>query len=327
MRYLALISAVVIGASIAIYRNGGIIAAVPELNKTVCLGDTCYRVHWRGSIAAVGGATSTLDEQQQWAYDLATRMGNPQPSAEILAFLVAWQKAEGTTAANNPLATSQDMPGATVFNSHGVKNYASRDDGLEATAITLGYNYPGYADIRDGILSNNPALALQGLYASPWGTDADNVRTLFENAPITSQEPPGTTNTRQRLVEYALSLQGTPYIVGGSESYRTGQTVEGGDCSATMQHIYAHVLGVNIGYNTWNQQDVLPSVDAGQLLPGDLWYGQFPSDQHTGMVADVDGDGRWDLIHNGADENRLHVTYDFGNTYLGEHTIGYRRAL
>lgn len=125
--------------------------------------------------------------REQWAVDFLRALGNEQPSADTIAFVVAWQTEEGTTARYNPLATSQDMPGATLFNSHGVKNYATHEDGIEATVKTLHYSYTGYADILTGLRTNNPALALAGLSASPWAAEAgygERVRGLWEGSAV-----------------------------------------------------------------------------------------------------------------------------------------------
>lgn len=59
-----------------------------------------------------------------------------------LDFMVAWARAEGTSAAFNPLATTRDAPGATSFNSVGVKNYTSFEQGVGATADTISSGYP-----------------------------------------------------------------------------------------------------------------------------------------------------------------------------------------
>jgi hypothetical protein len=80
------------------------------------------------SSAPAGAATT---DRERWAHDFLTRLGMPV-TAENVKLMVAWQKAEGTRAANNPLATTQGMPGATRFNSVGVKNYLSYDDGIAA---------------------------------------------------------------------------------------------------------------------------------------------------------------------------------------------------
>ncbi len=63
--------------------------------------------------------------------------------------LQIWQKYEGTSACWNPLATTWGRPNATDFNSVGVKNYASIDDGVAATANTIGIkNSANYSAIR-----------------------------------------------------------------------------------------------------------------------------------------------------------------------------------
>src|SRR5688572_6074200 len=90
-------------------------------------------------------AYAPATERERWAVDFLTGLGNGEPSGATVAMVVAWQTEESTTAQFNPLATSQDMPNATVFNSHGVKNYASYEDGIMATVKTLSYSYPGYS--------------------------------------------------------------------------------------------------------------------------------------------------------------------------------------
>jgi hypothetical protein len=124
-------------------------------------------------------AGAPADDLDAWFVQLANRLGNPAPSVEILAFLSAWARWEGTyTSHNNPFNTTQEMPGAWVFGGHGEKHYTDMAQGLEATVITLGYDYPGYAEIAAGIRTNDAARALDGLAASPWGT-GDGARAVY----------------------------------------------------------------------------------------------------------------------------------------------------
>ena len=62
---------------------------------------------------------------------------------------VAWEVNEGTAAAWNPLATTYDMPGATKYNSVGVKNYVGLGQGTDASRLTIerGYTIYGYGEI------------------------------------------------------------------------------------------------------------------------------------------------------------------------------------
>lgn len=71
---------------------------------------------------------------------------------ENLKFLYAWRQSEGKSGRYNPFNTTQSMAGATNFNSVGVKNYASMDDGLNATIKTL--NNGRYNCIVNGLKNN-----------------------------------------------------------------------------------------------------------------------------------------------------------------------------
>ena len=91
-------------------------------------------------------------------------------TAENIRALTAWQQAEGTAAHFNPLATTQaGYTGETRFNSVGVKNYASYEDGLDANvkAITNGR----YGNILSALAQGNDAMAVaRAVASSPWGT-------------------------------------------------------------------------------------------------------------------------------------------------------------
>lgn len=71
-----------------------------------------------------------------WARALLAQIGAPDCQENRL-LLVAWQAQESTDARFNPLATTHPMPGATDFNSVGVKNYRSPSQGLLAARDTL----------------------------------------------------------------------------------------------------------------------------------------------------------------------------------------------
>lgn len=130
------------------------------------------------------GAVIARNDREQWAIDIAKQAGNDNPSPELVAFLVGWQRAEGGKAQNNPFNTTLTRPGNTCYNSLkdmpcGVKNYPSREVGLEATISTLEETWPGYADILAGIKTNDPERSLRGLYDSPWGTHAALAETTY----------------------------------------------------------------------------------------------------------------------------------------------------
>jgi hypothetical protein len=127
-----------------------------------------------GTATTPAGAPAT--DREQWAHDFLTRLGMPVTSENVRA-VVAWEKAEGTRAQYNPLATTQGMPGATRFNSVGVKNYLSYDDGIAANikAITNGRYENVLAALRAG---NSAEAVAQAIAASPWGTGQGVSRVL-----------------------------------------------------------------------------------------------------------------------------------------------------
>lgn len=115
----------------------------------------------------VGDMRSTA-ARQRFGIDLLERLGMPQTRENVRA-MMAWQAAEGTAAAFNPLATTRSAPGATDMNSVGVKNFRSYEQGLQTTIDTLRNGLYGniLAALRDGTSASRVA---QAIAESPWGT-------------------------------------------------------------------------------------------------------------------------------------------------------------
>ena len=87
--------------------------------------------------------------------------------------LVAWMQTEGYGGKNNPLNTTLPMPGSTIYNSHGVRNYVSLEQGCEAAAKTLLVSDTayGYRKIITKLRhSRPPREILRALIDSSWGT-------------------------------------------------------------------------------------------------------------------------------------------------------------
>lgn len=83
-----------------------------------------------------------------------------------LADLAEWQRREGGTARWNPLNTTQHMPGAGSYNSVGVRDYSSAQQGLAATVRTLRNGH--YSDILHALQTGQPLGSQAGL--KTWGT-------------------------------------------------------------------------------------------------------------------------------------------------------------
>lgn len=119
-----------------------------------------------GELAAlrrVAGQGMTIS-YGEWASSFLGALGAPG-SRNNMIVVVAWEASEGTQATWNPLATTKDWPGATVYNSHGVKNYPSKEAGIEATIATLRLPNRGYEPIverlKAGADPNETAAAIR----------------------------------------------------------------------------------------------------------------------------------------------------------------------
>jgi hypothetical protein len=106
-----------------------------------------------------------------WQTELLDTLGAPH-SASNLALLNAWQGCEGGSATFNPLNTTQPGPGATNYNSAGVKNYPDNLTGLVATAATLtnGFYNGIVGDLRRGNVPADQILGRNSAEFATWGT-------------------------------------------------------------------------------------------------------------------------------------------------------------
>lgn len=128
------------------------------------------------TIAPVGAAQTAQDAPQDtreaWARDVLAGLGNGQPSAATVKYMEAWHRAEGGTAAFNWINTTQPAAGATDYNSVGVKNYVSYEQGIQATVITLENGY--YPRTLHGLQTNAPVVDDGEM--GTWGTGGGALR-------------------------------------------------------------------------------------------------------------------------------------------------------
>jgi hypothetical protein len=124
------------------------------------------------SVASVASAFQGADHVSygSWADLLLKVLGAPTcHDNEVL--VVAWQVQEFTQASWNPLATTHRMTGSTDFNSVGVQNYASLQQGLRATKGTIdhGWDVYGYGAIVDRLKAcSDPLATARAIAASSW---------------------------------------------------------------------------------------------------------------------------------------------------------------
>jgi hypothetical protein len=137
-------------------------------------------------LAAKGAAVT----YPQWAALLLPRIGAPVCGNNLVT-VVAWQAQEGTRAAWNPLATTRGMPGSTRFNGHGVQNYASAEQGLQATVLTLreGWTAYGYGAIVANLQRCAPPQdTANAIRASRWCSDCAGGRYLTALIPAVIED-------------------------------------------------------------------------------------------------------------------------------------------
>lgn len=112
-----------------------------------------------------------------WQKALLAKLGAPA-TAQNVRFVNAWAQAEGGSASFNPFNTTQGESGASDYNSVGVKNYRSPQQGIAATVETLlnGRYNPIVSGLRSGHAT--AAQLATDVAHSPWGTGSGVLRVL-----------------------------------------------------------------------------------------------------------------------------------------------------
>lgn len=106
-----------------------------------------------------------------WSWRLLAVLGAPTTTSNV-NLLDAWARAEGGEAAWNPLNTTYLLPGATEYNSAGVRNFAKPIDGICATALTLDNgDYRGIVgDLQAGKYTAREIVTRNAHEFDTWGT-------------------------------------------------------------------------------------------------------------------------------------------------------------
>lgn len=157
-----------------------------------------------------------------WDASLLKAIGAPA-TKENLRFLDAWQRAEGGTAAFNPLNTTQHAPGATSYNSVGVRNFLDPQQGLSATAKTLlnGYYKPIVSGLRSG--RTTAEKLAQAVEASPWGTGGGVLRVLGGPGAPTAAAAPTLAPTVPTISAVPKPLDLTPVLLSNLGGHRRAE--------------------------------------------------------------------------------------------------------
>lgn len=120
---------------------------------------------------------------------------------------------------------------------------------------------------------------------------------------------------RQPLVDYALSLEGTPY------RYGKASPQEGFDCSGFVQHVYKR-YGVELPRTVKQMAATLPEVSKNELLSGDLllFNTQGHKASHVGLYICDDK-----FVHAPSQRSGKVQVASLQNSYWRKRFIGARR--
>ena len=94
---------------------------------------------------------------------------------------------------------------------------------------------------------------------------------------------PSGKNTRSDLIKSAMGLIGTPYLWGGKSGF-------GMDCSGFVQTVFL-TQGIKLPRDSGLQYQVIPNVDQGEAMPGDLIF--FRDEGKISHVGIFTSDGRF----------------------------------
>jgi cell wall-associated NlpC family hydrolase len=125
----------------------------------------------------------------------------------------------------------------------------------------------------------------------------------------------GSVKNKAAIVDYALSLEDTPYHYGKSSPE------EGFDCSGFVQHVYKQ-YGKSLPRRAQDMAHVLPAITKAELMPGDLVFfntnGRAYS--HVGIYIEDD-----EFIHAPSQRTGRVLVSDLNNQYWRKHFTGARR--
>ena len=137
--------------------------------------------------------------RETFAEAILTGLGYPVTKLAVTD-IMSWEAAEGGAwnggARYNPLNTTEPMSGAVDFNSAGVKDYTSWEQGLNATIKTLENGY--YTDILNALSIGGTGDFGVTVGESPWGTETFAVTgqpTKALTSPTDTGTAPSLTNT------------------------------------------------------------------------------------------------------------------------------------
>ena len=209
---------------------------------------------------------------QQFAAAVLHGIGAPVTAANLHA-LLAWQRAEGGSAKWNPFNTTQPASGAGSYNSVGVRNYRSYQQGLQATIQTLKNGHYGgvIAALHRG---TNPLAVAAAIGASPWGTSGALMASILHGKlPAVNPQAAGVSGLRAFPSFHAPPQvqSGVPMMLPPVSPHFTSTALKPRDAFAAS-------------LPTLPAQRLPTGLDLSQLTPGEPDYGQQLQGMHDELL-------------------------------------------
>lgn len=131
----------------------------------------------------------------------------------------------------------------------------------------------------------------------------------------TPKAPPPAPDAAAQVVEYALSLEGSPYV------YGKASPEEGFDCSGFVWHVYRR-QGVRLPRTTEQMALVLPEVEPGERRPGDLLFFHTSGKPFSHVALYLGGE---EFIHAPSSKTGRVMVSGLGQPYWRQRLVGVRR--
>jgi len=153
--------------------------------------------------------TEPSSEDKNFYSEVLKKIGAPV-SKQNLLFFYAWRQAEGAKSTYNPFNTTHKKDGSTLWNClkkkggkciAGVRNYKSKQDGIDATAETIKNGH--YGCILDGLKSDKGATEIAACSSAlkTWGT-RDGIAKVLKTKKI---NPPQISKSQVKVVTESLN--------------------------------------------------------------------------------------------------------------------------
>jgi hypothetical protein len=164
-------------------KNSDIFKKLNIFLKSLKIGDTSF-VSSASSDSVPGNLKSMSSSDDEFYKEILTGIDAPWNDVNKL-LLYSWRRAEGGICKNNPFNTKKILPGvkSESCNKEGVKHYLTKEEGITATIKTLeeGRVKYRYQEIIDALISSNPNEFFVALGKSPWGTNSDLAKGIYDD--------------------------------------------------------------------------------------------------------------------------------------------------